>query len=424
MRDRICFIVERWQFNFAQVVNSDPIGGNRLHMAAQTAADFVPDSHDLDTLSEAATGCKGCDLYLNANQTVFGAGAQNADMMLVGEQPGDQEDKAGAPFVGPAGKLLDKALVAAGVDRDRLYVTNAVKHFKFTLPERGKRRIHKTPSRTEVVACRPWLLAEMMSVQAGRGRAARCDRGTVVDGQHISAHRASWRGAASSRHGEMTNLDIDPDVVVIRASVVGAARPLAGPRQGVRRAGIGSAVRRLTAGVLDRMNGSRPTRRWTGSSTRWVASQNPTGQQYSDSNFRIERSISPFTALAAAIPIGPNSGLPPRSMLTVKEQPDFVGATDILSAYLVPPTPSPVIPRSRGGSSSRTVHLTRLRIPLAPATPTSVVPTVSSDGTSPRQPSCIWSQSPSSDRLDACSHASSGLSDRSRESSNLATREW
>jgi uracil-DNA glycosylase len=130
-----------------------------------TAADFVPDSHDLDTLTEAAHGCKGCDLYLNATQTVFGAGAADADMMLVGEQPGDQEDKAGAPFVGPAGKLLDKALVEAGVERDRLYVTNAVKHFKFTLPERGKRRIHKTPSRTEVVACRPWLFAEMMAVE-------------------------------------------------------------------------------------------------------------------------------------------------------------------------------------------------------------------------------------------------------------------
>jgi DNA polymerase len=129
-----------------------------------SAADFLPASQDLDSLAEASQGCKGCDLYLNANQTVFGAGAADADMMLVGEQPGDQEDKAGAPFVGPAGKLLDKALVAAHIDRDRLYVTNAVKHFKFTLPERGKRRIHKTPSRTEVVACRPWLFAEMMSV--------------------------------------------------------------------------------------------------------------------------------------------------------------------------------------------------------------------------------------------------------------------
>jgi uracil-DNA glycosylase len=134
-------------------------------MAAQTAADFVPDTLDLDELSEAAHSCKGCDLYLHANDTVFGAGSAKAEIMLVGEQPGDQEDKAGAPFVGPAGKLLDKALAEAGVERKRLYVTNAVKHFKFTLPERGTRRIHKTPSRTEVVACRPWLLAELMSVR-------------------------------------------------------------------------------------------------------------------------------------------------------------------------------------------------------------------------------------------------------------------
>ena len=134
-------------------------------MAAQTAAEFVPDSLDIDELATAAHSCKGCDLYLDATQTVFGAGSAKAGLVLVGEQPGDQEDKAGAPFVGPAGRLLDKALVAASVDRDRVYVTNAVKHFKFTLPERGKRRIHKTPSRTEVVACRPWLFAELMSVQ-------------------------------------------------------------------------------------------------------------------------------------------------------------------------------------------------------------------------------------------------------------------
>ena len=134
-------------------------------MAAHGAADFVPDTRDLDELADAAHSCKGCDLYLNATQTVFGAGIPDADMMLIGEQPGDQEDKAGTPFVGPAGKLLDKALDAAGIDRDRVYVTNAVKHFKFTVSERGKRRIHKTPSRTEAVACRPWLFAEMMSVQ-------------------------------------------------------------------------------------------------------------------------------------------------------------------------------------------------------------------------------------------------------------------
>lgn len=134
-------------------------------MAAHTAAEFVPDSRDLGDLAEAAHSCKGCDLYLDATQTVFGAGSATADLMLVGEQPGDQEDRAGEPFVGPAGKLLDKALAAAGVERQQLYVTNAVKHFKFTLPERGKRRIHKTPSRTEVVACRPWLFAELMAVQ-------------------------------------------------------------------------------------------------------------------------------------------------------------------------------------------------------------------------------------------------------------------
>ncbi|MCV7279345.1 UdgX family uracil-DNA binding protein [Mycolicibacterium flavescens] len=132
---------------------------------SRTAAEFVPDTSDLTVLADAAHGCKGCDLHLDATQVVFGGGSERADMMLVGEQPGDQEDKAGEPFVGPAGRLLDKALVEAGVDRDGLYVTNAVKHFKFTLPERGTRRIHKTPSRTEVVACRPWLLAELAVVQ-------------------------------------------------------------------------------------------------------------------------------------------------------------------------------------------------------------------------------------------------------------------
>ncbi|MGE2691841.1 UdgX family uracil-DNA binding protein [Mycolicibacterium pulveris] len=134
-------------------------------MAARTAADFVPDTTDLDALAAAVQSCKGCDLYLDATQAVFGGGSATAEMVLVGEQPGDQEDKAGEPFVGPAGRLLDKALVAAGIDRDRIYVTNAVKHFKFTLPERGKRRIHKTPSRTEVVACRPWLLHELMALR-------------------------------------------------------------------------------------------------------------------------------------------------------------------------------------------------------------------------------------------------------------------
>jgi DNA polymerase len=182
-------------------------------MAKQSAADFVPDSRDLDALSQAAAGCKGCDLYLDATQTVFGAGAPDADMMLVGEQPGDQEDKAGAPFVGPAGKLLDKALVEAGVDRDRLYVTNAVKHFKFTLPERGKRRIHKTPSRTEVVACRPWLFAEMMSVQPDVVvlLGATAAKSLMGNDFRLTQHRGE---ALHIPFTDVANLDFDPEVVV------------------------------------------------------------------------------------------------------------------------------------------------------------------------------------------------------------------
>lgn len=127
-----------------------------------SAASFLPPTADLDALAAAACDCRGCTLYEDAQQTVFGAGAAAAKLMLVGEQPGDQEDRAGTPFVGPAGRTLDRALAAAGIDRDALYVTNAVKHFKFT--QRGKRRIHQTPTRTEVVSCRPWLLAELDAV--------------------------------------------------------------------------------------------------------------------------------------------------------------------------------------------------------------------------------------------------------------------
>jgi DNA polymerase len=125
------------------------------------ATPFVPDTRALAVLADAVGECRGCALYRNATQAVFGAGPTKAAMMLVGEQPGDQEDRAGRPFVGPAGRLLDKALVSAGIDRELVYVTNAVKHFKFHRAEGQKRRIHQTPSRAEVVACRPWLLAEL-----------------------------------------------------------------------------------------------------------------------------------------------------------------------------------------------------------------------------------------------------------------------
>ncbi|MGI5141967.1 MULTISPECIES: UdgX family uracil-DNA binding protein [unclassified Streptomyces] len=129
--------------------------------SAFDATPFLPRDGGLEAYRRAAAGCRGCPLYENATQTVFGKGEVSARVVLVGEQPGDQEDRAGEPFVGPAGRLLDKALAEAGVDRDTAYVTNAVKHFKFTVAERGKRRIHKAPGLREISACRPWLRAEL-----------------------------------------------------------------------------------------------------------------------------------------------------------------------------------------------------------------------------------------------------------------------
>lgn len=130
----------------------------------ETATDYLPASRRLADLAEAAHSCRGCGLFENASQVVFGAGPENARLMLVGEQPGDREDRTGEPFVGPASRVLDQALREAGMDREPVYVTNAVKHFKFVPAERGRRRIHKAPSRVEVVACRPWLLAELEAV--------------------------------------------------------------------------------------------------------------------------------------------------------------------------------------------------------------------------------------------------------------------
>jgi uracil-DNA glycosylase len=130
-----------------------------------SAADFVPPRPTLNTLRAAAKGCRGCDLFKVGTQTVFGEGPKRARVMVVGEQPGDQEDKAGHPFVGPSGKLLDHAFAAAGIDRDDVYVTNAVKHFKWARDARTKRRIHKTPSAGEIRACFPWLQHEIALVK-------------------------------------------------------------------------------------------------------------------------------------------------------------------------------------------------------------------------------------------------------------------
>jgi uracil-DNA glycosylase len=159
-----------------------------------TAADYLPERLTLESLREAAKVCHGCDLWRNAAQTVFGEGPSDAQLMFVGEQPGDQEDKAGRPFVGPAGRIFDQALEQVGIDRSSVYVTNAVKHFKWQ--PRGKRRIHQKPNAAELAACRPWLDAELAVVQprvlvclgataaqALLGRAFRVtkQRGTPVD---------------------------------------------------------------------------------------------------------------------------------------------------------------------------------------------------------------------------------------------------
>lgn len=130
-----------------------------------SAADFIPPHATLAKLRAAASGCEGCDLFKVGTQTVFGEGPATARVIVVGEQPGDVEDRAGRPFVGPSGRLLDHAFDAAGIDRDAVYVTNAVKHFKWAKDARTKRRIHKTPSAGEVRACFPWLEHEIALVR-------------------------------------------------------------------------------------------------------------------------------------------------------------------------------------------------------------------------------------------------------------------
>jgi uracil-DNA glycosylase family protein len=129
------------------------------------AAPWVPESRDLADLESAAHDCRGCELWQPATQVVFSSGDRSARVMLVGEQPGDREDEQGEPFVGPAGKVLDEALTAAGIDRAAAYLTNAVKHFRFE--ERGKRRIHQKPDVRHLTACRPWLDAELEAVAPG-----------------------------------------------------------------------------------------------------------------------------------------------------------------------------------------------------------------------------------------------------------------
>jgi len=198
----------------------------------ETAAPLVPERPSLTKLRQAAAGCTACDLYKTGTQTVFGEGSATAEVLFVGEQPGDQEDRAGRPFVGPAGKLFDQALEHAGIDRGQVYVTNVVKHFKWRA--RGKRRIHQKPNWSEIAACRPWLDAELAVVeprvlvclgataaQALLGREFRVtqERGTPVDSdlaEHVLAtvHPSSiLRGDPETREQEYDAFVKDLEVV-------------------------------------------------------------------------------------------------------------------------------------------------------------------------------------------------------------------
>jgi DNA polymerase len=180
-----------------------------------SAEEYLPESITLPALSRAVQACHGCDLYKNATQAVFGEGPPDASLVLVGEQPGDSEDKEGRPFVGPAGRLLSEALEEAGLERDEVFITNAVKHFKWE--PRGKRRLHKKPSARELSACRPWLDAELEAIapsgivclgataaQALLGRTFRItqQRGERIDFNGIAWIIATWHPSAILRAPE------------------------------------------------------------------------------------------------------------------------------------------------------------------------------------------------------------------------------
>jgi len=176
---------------------------------AKGAARYLPDDRTLSSLQDAAHSCRGCALYEEATQTVFGHGDSDARIMLVGEQPGDKEDHEGLPFVGPAGRLLRRALEDADIDSLLTYQTNVVKHFKFKRV--GKRRIHQKPGRTEVVACQPWLIAEIQAVRPRLivclgATAAQCLLGTTF---RVTAHRGELLHLPEPRR---VNLEPEPRV--------------------------------------------------------------------------------------------------------------------------------------------------------------------------------------------------------------------
>ena len=191
---------------------------------AESAAAYVPERPTLPRLRKAAADCRGCALWENATQTVFGEGPAPAELMLVGEQPGDQEDQQGHPFVGPAGRVLDEALELAGIDRRRVYTTNAVKHFKWEA--RGKRRIHAKPTWSEQMACRPWLEAELAAV---RPRVLVCLGATAAQSLlgkqfRVTKERGRWLASDLAEHVTAT---IHPSAILRQRDTESRHRELA-----------------------------------------------------------------------------------------------------------------------------------------------------------------------------------------------------
>jgi len=180
-------------------------------MSADSAAEFVPASRSLAKLRAAAAGCRGCPLWKDATQTVFGAGPRKAELMLVGEQPGDREDVEGEPFVGPAGRVLADALDQAGIDPAEIYLTNAVKHFKWRA--RGKRRLHQTPRAGEVEACRPWLEAELRAVRPTALLALGSTAAKALFGPSVRVMRDRGR-LLDSPHAPLAAVTLHPSAIL------------------------------------------------------------------------------------------------------------------------------------------------------------------------------------------------------------------
>jgi DNA polymerase len=170
--------------------------------AARSAEDFFPEEIDLASLKEAAEHCRGCDLWKTATQTVFGEGKPSAQIVLIGEQPGDKEDLSGHPFVGPAGRLLDEALVEAGIERQTAYVTNVVKHFKWKSSPTGKRRLHERPRASEIAACKPWLDAELALLQPEVIVLLGATAAQAILGKQfrVTQHRGEWLDTDFGKH--------------------------------------------------------------------------------------------------------------------------------------------------------------------------------------------------------------------------------